>query len=234
MEWRKYYLDVMLVPLGILINFAYHFWLWHKLRTNPFTTVIGINAHGRRFWVPAMMKDIEKKNIVAVQSLRNLIMGSTLMATTSVLISVGLAAVISSTYSMKKPLNDAIYGAHGELMVSLKYITVLTIFIFSFFCHTLSIKFLNQVCVLVCIPQDLKSMATPQYLTELLEKGSLLNTVGNRLLYSALPLLLWIAGPVPVFFCSVAMVIVLYNIDFLCGNSRTAKKDLNERKGDNV
>lgn len=181
------------------------------------------------------LKDIEKKNIIAVQSLRNLVMGSTLMATTSILLSVGLAAVISSTYSVKKSLNDTVYGAHGEFMVSLKYMTILIIFIFSFFSHTLSIKFLNQVCVLVCTPQDTKSMITPQYLTELLEKGSVLNTVGNRLLYSALPLLLWIVGPVPVFFCSVAMVIMLYNIDFLCGNnSRIAKMDQNERKGEDV
>lgn len=181
------------------------------------------------------LKDIEKKNIIAVQSLRNLVMGSTLMATTSILLSVGLGAVISSTYSVKKSLNDTVYGAHGEFMVSLKYMTILIIFIFSFFSHTLSIKFLNQVCVLVCTPQDTKSMITPQYLTELLEKGSVLNTVGNRLLYSALPLLLWIVGPVPVFFCSVAMVIVLYNIDFLCGNnSRISKMDQNERKGEDV
>lgn len=234
MEWRKYYLDVMLVPLGIIINLVYHFWLWHKLRTDPFTTVIGINSHGRRLWVPTMMKDIEKKNILVVQSLRNLIMGSTLMATTSVFLSAGLAAVISSTYSVKKPLNDAVYGAHSELMVSLKFVTILTIFLFSFLCHTLSIRFLNQVCILVCTPQDMKSMVNPQYLTELLEKGIILNTVGNRLFCSALPLLLWIVGPVPVFLCSVAMVIVLYNFDFLYGNSTTAKLDFNGRKDDDV
>lgn len=55
-EWREYYLDVILVPLGLLITIAYHVWLWHKVRTQPSSTVIGINAHGRRFWVPAMMK----------------------------------------------------------------------------------------------------------------------------------------------------------------------------------
>lgn len=56
MEWRKYYMDVMLMPLGLLITCAYHVWLWHKIRTQPFTTVFGIDADGRRFWVPAMLK----------------------------------------------------------------------------------------------------------------------------------------------------------------------------------
>ena len=56
MEWRKCYLDVILVPLGFLLTIAYHLWLCHKVRTQPLTTTIGRNAHGRRFWVGAMMK----------------------------------------------------------------------------------------------------------------------------------------------------------------------------------
>lgn len=52
-------------------------------------------------------------------------------------------------------------------------------------------------------------------MSELLERGLLLNTLGNRLFYSAVPLLLWIFGPVLVFLCSVTMVPVLYNLDFV-------------------
>ncbi|KAI4347413.1 hypothetical protein L6164_008228 [Bauhinia variegata] len=221
MEWKKCYLDVMLVPLGLLLYIGYHVWLRHKVCTQPFTTIIGINANSRRFWVPIMMKDIEKKNIVAVQSLRNLVMGSNLMATTSILLSAGLAAVVSSTYSVKKPLDDTVYGAnHSELMVSLKYVTLLTIFLFSFFCHSQSIRFINLVCILVCTPQDDKSMFTAEYLTELLEKGFIMNTLGNRVFYSALPLLLWIFGPLLVFLCFLAMLPVLYNLDFVCGTGK--------------
>ena len=49
-------MDVILVPLGFLLTIAYHLWLWHKVRTQPLTTTFGRNAHGRRFWVGAMMK----------------------------------------------------------------------------------------------------------------------------------------------------------------------------------
>ncbi|XP_062160209.1 uncharacterized protein LOC133867455 [Alnus glutinosa] len=229
MEWKKSYLDLVLVPLGFLITISYHVWLWHKVQTEPLTTTIGRNAHGRRFWVEAMMKDIEKKNILAVQTLRNMIMGSTLMATTSILVSAGLGAVISSTYSVKKPINDTIYGAHGEFMVALKYVSLLTIFLFSFFCHTLSIRFLNQVCLLISVPIaiDPVGIVTGEYLTELLEKGCLLNTVGNRLFYLAIPLLLWIFGPVLVFLCFAAMVPVLYNLDFICQKVGKGRVDEN-------
>ncbi|RYR33454.1 hypothetical protein Ahy_A10g048041 [Arachis hypogaea] len=220
MEWKKCYLDVILVPLGFLLTIGYHFWLWYSVRTHPHTTIIGINASARRNWVAAIMKDNDKKNILAVQSLRNTIMGSTLMATTSILLSSGLAAVISSTYSIKKPLDDALYGGHGEFMVALKYVTLLIFFLFSFFCHSLSIRFINQVNILINTPEDEMSLVTLDYVNEILEKGFVLNTVGNRIFYAALPLLLWIFGPVLVFLCSITMVPVLYNLDFVVNSGK--------------
>ncbi|KAE8023019.1 hypothetical protein FH972_008773 [Carpinus fangiana] len=112
MEWRKCYLDVILVPLGVLINIAYHAWLCHKVRTQPLTTAIGTYTEAQRLWVPAIVKDIDKRNIVAVQTLRNTIMGSTMMATTSILLCAGLTAVISSTYGVTKaPFNPPFTGS---------------------------------------------------------------------------------------------------------------------------
>ncbi|EOA17340.1 hypothetical protein CARUB_v10005623mg [Capsella rubella] len=231
MEWRECYLDVILVPLGLMVYAAYHVYLWHKLRTQPLTTIIGTNARARRFWVASIIKDNEKKNILAVQTLRNCIMGSTLMATTSILLCAGLAAVISSTYAVKKPLNDVIFGARGEFMVALKYVTILTIFLFSFFSHSLSIRFINQVNILINTPfppedlEDEMMMTAEEYVAELLERGFVLNTVGNRLFYAALPLMLWIFGPVLVFLCSVVMVPLLYNLDFFFFGKERSKID---------
>ncbi|KAK5839569.1 uncharacterized protein LOC108466808 [Gossypium arboreum] len=225
MEWRSCYLDMVLVPLSLAMSLTYHWWLWRKVRSQPLTTIIGTNVRGRRFWVSAIMKDNEKKNILAVQTLRNTIMGSTLMATTSILLCAGLAAVISSTYSVKRPLNDSIFGAHGEFMVSLKYVTILSFFLFSFFCYSLSIRFINQVNVLINSPQDPASVITPMYVSELLEKAFILNTVGNRLFYTALPLLLWIFGPLLVFLCFFTLIPVLYNLDLLLGFKKQGKTE---------
>lgn len=162
------------------------------------------------------MQDIDKKNIVAVQSIRNMIMGSTLMANTSILLCCGLGAVISSTYTVKKPLIDSIYGAQGEFAVALKYGTLFTIFFFWFFFHSLSVRSLNQLSILICTPQDHATcMVTPEYLTELMEKASILSIVGNRVFHTGLPLLLWIFGPMMAFLCSLAMLVVLHTLNFV-------------------
>lgn len=217
MEWREYYWDLVLVPLGLLISLAYHAWLWYNVRAYPLSTIIATNAAARRFWVRAIIKDNEKKNILAVQTLRNTIMGSTLMATTSILLSAGLAAVLSSTYSIKKPLSDALFGGgHGDFILACKYVTILCFFLFSFLCHSLSIRFINQVNILINVASaDDHHVVSPGYVSDLLEKGFLLNTVGNRLFYTALPLLLWIFGPLLVFLSSAAILPVLYNLDFV-------------------
>ncbi|KAJ1402664.1 hypothetical protein SESBI_27850 [Sesbania bispinosa] len=230
MEWRTAYLDVMLIPLGLLINLAYHVWLWYKLRTQAFLTIFGIEANGRCLWVPTIMKDIDKKNIVAIQSIRNMIMGSVFMASTSILLCCGLGAVISSTYSVKKPLHDSIYGAHGEFAVALKYATLFTIFLSSFLFHSLSIRFLNQLSILICTPQDALSMVTTEYLTELLKKANILSVMGNRIFHTGLPLLLWIFGPVMAFSCSMAMLLVLHKVDFVVRKEKI-KMGTNEESG---
>ncbi|KAG4207832.1 hypothetical protein ERO13_A03G094350v2 [Gossypium hirsutum] len=85
--------------------------------------------------------------------LRNTIKGSTLMATTSILICAGLVVVINSPYNVKWPLNGSIFRAHSEFMVSLKYITILSFFLFSFFCYSLSIRFINQLTSLLTLPK---------------------------------------------------------------------------------
>ncbi|XP_027357313.1 uncharacterized protein LOC113866703 [Abrus precatorius] len=215
MVWRALYLDVMLIPLGLLINFGYHLWLWHKVRTQAFLTIFGIDIDGRCLWVPTIIKDIDKKNIVAVQSVRNMMMGSIFMASTSIVLCCGLGAVISSTYSVKKPLIDSVYGAQGEFAVALKYATLFVVFIFSFLFHSLSVCFLCQLSILICTPQDVMSLVTQEYLIEILRKATILSIVGNRVLHTGLPLLLWIFGPVMAFSCEVAMVLVLHKLDFV-------------------
>nr|XP_043630370.1 uncharacterized protein LOC122601694 [Erigeron canadensis] len=217
MEFKKYYLDLIMIPLSFMISIGYHIWLWHKVRTQPLSTIMGTNAHGRQLWVSAIMKDDDKKSMLAIQTIRNTIMGSTLMATTSIVLCCGLAAVVSSSYSVKKPVNDTVYGAHGQFMVALKYVTLLVLFLFSFMCHSLSIRFIGQVNFLINLPQ---TYVTSTYVSELLDKSFTLSMIGNRIFYSALPIMLWIFGPVLVLLCSSTMVYVLYNLDLLFHDSK--------------
>ncbi|KAL5201082.1 hypothetical protein ABZP36_035436 [Zizania latifolia] len=233
-EWRDSFLDLILIPFSLLIPMAYHVWLWRAIRLSPLRTAVGISSATRRLWAISMTKDNEKKAVLVVQSLRNVIMGSTLMATTAILFCTGIAAVLSSTYTIKKPLSDTVFGAHGEYMMALKYVALLLVFLFAFLCHSLTICFLNQASFLINTSSSLLCPAaaddddqghhhhnplglpsTMDYIGEVLERGFTLNFVGNRLFYAGVPLLLWIFGPLLAFLSSLVMIPILYNLDIV-------------------
>ncbi|EAZ07668.1 hypothetical protein OsI_29924 [Oryza sativa Indica Group] len=230
MAWKDSYLDLVLIPAGIVFPIVYHVWLWHVVRRRPLSSTVGINTATRRLWVLGMMKDNEKKAVLVVQSMRNVIMGSTLMATTAILFCTGVAAILSSTYTVKKPLSDAVFGAHGEYMMALKYVTLLLAFLLSFLSHTTAICTLNQATFLLNTLPSSSSFAadiaglpvTKDYVADVLERGFLLNLVGNRLFYAGVPLLLWIFGPVLACLCSVVMIPILHSIDvvYVDGSSK--------------
>ncbi|MCD7463365.1 hypothetical protein HAX54_050425 [Datura stramonium] len=89
-------LDYVLVPVGLLFMVGYHLWLLHRILKHPIRTVIGINSINRHFWVCAMMEDPSKNGVLAVQTLRNNIMASTLLASTAIMLS-SLIAILMTT-----------------------------------------------------------------------------------------------------------------------------------------
>ncbi|CAD6245975.1 unnamed protein product [Miscanthus lutarioriparius] len=217
MAWRDGYLDMVLIPLAILFPAVYHLWLYRAVRRSPLSSTVGISAAARRIWVFSMMKNNEKLAVTVVQSIRNVLMGSTLVGTTSILFCTGVAAVLSSTYVVKKPLSDAVFGAHGEYMMALKYLLILSVFLLAFLCHSLAICTLNQASFLVNALSPSPHLHLPgvtrDYVADVMERGFLLNLTGNRLFFAGAPLLLWISGPVFPCICSLAMIPLLYNMD---------------------
>ncbi|KAM0842351.1 hypothetical protein ACQ4PT_058419 [Festuca glaucescens] len=217
MVWRESFLDLILIPLSLLLPMLYHAWLYRAVRRHPLSTAFGVYSASRRVWISGMMKDNDdKKGVLVVQSFRNVIMGSTLMATTAVLFCTGIAAVLSSTYAIKKPLSDAVFGAHGEYMMALKYVALLLLFLFAFLCHSLTICFLNQASFLIntsALSGGGDNLVTGDLVAQILERGFTLNFVGNRLFYAGVPLLLWIFGPLLAFLSSLVMIPILYNLD---------------------
>lgn len=158
------------------------------------------------------MKDNDKKNILAVQTLRNNIMGSTLMATTAILLCSATAVFMGSAYfSTKQPL----LGGDDPKLLGFKYLTLILCFIFSFFSYSQSIRYINHVNFLVNIPlpDAMAIRISPEYVSNVLAKGCNFFTAGTRGYYFALPLLLWLFSPVAVLCGCVLLIPVLFFLD---------------------
>ena len=84
-------IEPALVGISWFTVVAYHLHLVYKVRHKPLTTVVGITKHVRGKWVKNVMD--ERRDILAVQTLRNQMMAATFLASTAILISLGLLGV---------------------------------------------------------------------------------------------------------------------------------------------
>ncbi|MCL7034711.1 hypothetical protein MKW94_008617 [Papaver nudicaule] len=213
---RSKVLDYTLVPSGLVLMVSYHVWLLYRIITQPTQTVIGINAINRRIWVKTMMEDTSKNGVLAVQTLRNNIMASTLLASTAIMLS-SLIAVLM-THSSNQSSGFAFGDDKSPLEFSMKYFSILLCFLLAFLFNVQSIRYYSHASILINVP--LKKMSTnstthltPEYVGRALNKGSYFWSLGLRAFYFSFPLFLWIFGPIPMFCSCLLLVFMLYFLD---------------------
>ncbi|KAK9914622.1 hypothetical protein M0R45_038391 [Rubus argutus] len=211
-------LDCILVPAGLLVMVGYHLWLLYRIKTQPNSTVIGINCINRRFWVRAMMEDTSKNGVLAVQTLRNNIMASTLLASTAIMLS-SLIAVLMTNGNRDRAAFVFVLGDTSELGSSIKYFAILVCFLVAFLFNVQSIRYYSHASILINAP--FKKMSpllkhhnlTTEYVATTVNRGSYFWSLGLRAFYFSFPLFLWIFGPIPMFLSCFVLVVMLYFLD---------------------
>ncbi|XP_059304424.1 uncharacterized protein LOC132056305 [Lycium ferocissimum] len=213
---EKQILDYMLVPLGLLFMMAYHVWLLRRILKYPTQTVIGINSINRRFWVLARMEDSSKNGILAVQTLRNNIMASTLLASTAIMLS-SVIAVLMTGGNSGRSVSFHVYGDKSGLCLSIKFFSILVCFMVAFLFNVQSIRYYSHASILINVPYNKldssRHCLTAEYVGRTVNRGSYFWSLGLRAFYFSFPLFLWIFGPIPMFLCCIFLVVMLYFLD---------------------
>ncbi|CAM0911242.1 unnamed protein product [Alopecurus aequalis] len=213
-------LDYVLVPLGLALMVGYHAWLLLRIRRRPATTVIGVNSINRRIWVRHIMEEPSGKHaVLAVQTIRNNIMASTLLASTAITLSSLIAVLMSGGSGGGGLLPDAplVVGATGEAALSAKFFAILVCFLVAFLLNLQSIRYYSHTSTLVNVPLHAHRLRRPglavDYVTGTLNRGSYFWSIGVRAFYFSCPVFLWLFGPIPMFAACAAMVCALYFLD---------------------
>src|SRR3954471_16653064 len=125
---------------SVLLLVAYHAFLRLKLRNDPLYTIQAVNALTRAAWVETVMT-AGNKDVLAVQTLRNSIMGATFLSSTAVLLIIGTLTLsgqgehLTSTWHA---LN--IFGAvHADLWLT-KLLALLLDLLVAFFSFAVAIR----------------------------------------------------------------------------------------------
>ena len=164
------------------------------------------------------MQGDDKKSILAVQSLRNTLMGSIFTASIAILVNLSLAALINNTLSVSHLFNTEIFGSQSGRIYALKYGSASLFLLVSFLCSSMALGYLIDANFLINASADVQFSSDPAYTHTIFERGFGLALIGNRVLCVTFPMLLWMFGPLPVALSSAALVWGLYELDFAAGN----------------
>lgn len=149
--------------------------------------------------------------MLAVQTLRNNIMASTVLASTAIALSSLIAAMMTGCGA---------YTGRGQHLVgdlyAVKLFAILLCFLLAFLLNVQSIRFYSHASLLVNVPVKSHRCAA-EYVVRALDKGSLFWSLGLRAFYVSFPLFLWVFGPVAMLCCCIVLVILLYSLDVYSG-----------------
>ncbi len=192
---------------GSLIG--YHVWLVRTYRREPAQTALGVAHVVREKWVHTVMS--ERRDILAVQTLRNWTMAATFLASTAMLIALGLLNVAMTTprlAEMSHLLN--MVGSRSESLWMVK-LTLLTLLCFAIFLNfVLAVRYYNHAAFMLTLPEgngaiDLATMAV--------HRGAVQYHVGMRGYYVTIPLALWLLGPLWFLASAIALIFLMRRMD---------------------
>ncbi|XP_074284678.1 uncharacterized protein LOC141609702 [Silene latifolia] len=207
------YLDTILVPLSVFVTVGYHVFLWHNFKYNPSVIIQGINSIKRREWLQGIKLGDDKKEMLAVQSLRNALMEAILTATITILVIMSLAALANNAYKASDLMGvTPFFGSQSDRIIALKYGSASIFLVTSFMCSSLAIGYLVDANFLINSSGEYLGRA---HTGSVLERGFIMGVVGGRVLCVSLTLLLWLFGPLPVALSSLALLWVLYGLDYV-------------------
>ncbi|XP_015942988.1 uncharacterized protein LOC107468249 [Arachis duranensis] len=215
MMFHKEYLDLILVPLGLLIMFSYHIFLLYRYLNLPHTTAMGFENNDKKIWVDRIMQvEPDKRDVSTALSV---LQSNTTAATFLASVSLTLCSLIGAWIANSSNIffqSRLIYGDTRPTTISIKYICLLLCFLLAFACFIQSARHFVHANYLISTPDCPVPVSSVEIAVI---RGSDFWSVGLRALYFALDLLLWFFGPIPMFACSVSMVIILHYLD---SNSR--------------
>lgn len=153
---------------------------------------------------------VDKRDVgIALNVIASNTSAATFLASVSLTLSSIIGAWIGSS-SNNVFQSELIYGDTRPSTISIKYISLLTCFLLAFSCFVQSARCFVHANYLISTPDsDIPVKNVEMVVIRAGEFWSL----GLRAIYFAIDLLLWFFGPIPMFVCSVVLVILLYYLD---------------------
>lgn len=208
-----HFLDLLCLLASVAMFSLYNVFIWWKLKSNPIYTIQGATNLARRAWVVNIME--EKNDILAVQTLRNSTMAATFLASTAILLSVGVLSLTAQAEHMGttwQALN--LFGSTERSTLALKLLVLLINLFIAFFSFSSSVRLYNHVGFMINIPCSDGDYSTSfTFVAMQLNRAASHFHLGMRAFYFMVPLVFWIFGPLFLVGSTALMILVVFFLD---------------------
>lgn len=205
--------DLAALGASAFLLIAYHLWLARKVRREPAYTVQGVNRLARTAWVAQVMA--QGKDILAVQTLRNSTMAATFLASTAILLIIGVLSLSGQAEKLEAAWRALdFWGAGQSPLYSMKLLLLLLDLLFAFFAFSMSVRIFNHVGFMINVPPAAGHAAlSPASVAVHLNRAGRFYSLGMRAYYLAVPLLFWLFGPLFLLLSTGGLILVLLRLD---------------------
>lgn len=206
--------DTIAVTVSCLLMLVYYLYLKKKTRCSPHSSMQAVNAEIRERWV-LMIRTSGKLEILAIQTLRNSVMAASFMATTAMLLMIGMLNLSEKIWQWAENLHPllSVCQASSELW-QIKLGILMLSFMIAFYYFAMAIRFFNHVGYMINLPND---AATEDDLYKqicaYLNRAGRYYTFGIRAFFFSLPIIAWFFGSYFLVFAIVSLIAGLIVLD---------------------
>jgi uncharacterized membrane protein len=191
--------DLVAAATSAALLAGYHLFMRHRSTQDPTYTVQSRFARVRAKWVEGVLR--QNKDILAVQTLRNSTMAATFLASTSVVLVMGILNLVAK--------GDALGSKSAPKLV----LMLLDLFI-AFFQFAMSIRLYNHVGYMLGMPGATEQGGlAPHEVATHLNRAADFYSAGMRAYYFLVPLVFWFFGAWALLVATAALLVLLFAND---------------------
>jgi len=205
-------LESLIVAAALGSFFGYHLWHFFQIKHSPLLTSTGFNNKARSAWVKHVREN--SLDILAIQTMRNWTISATFLASTSILLSLGIINFALTTDGLNNFAHGFNFlGSQAHSILLLKSFFLAANFTFSFISFILAVRFYNHASFLINIPENYQLSINSESDITAINQGALYYNLGMRAYYLSIPLAFWLIGPVWMLICTLITVFIIYKLD---------------------
>ena len=205
--------DLISFVLSAAALLCYQLYLNWRTRRYPASSAQDVLLAARVVWVESVMQ--ERRDILAVQTLRNSTMAASFMASTAILLIIGVLTLSAQGDKLSGTWHALNFMGHVSAEMWLfKLLMMLFDLLFAFFAFSMSVRQFHHIGYSINVPLDRQlECAQPHHVVAQLNRAGIFYRIGMRAYYFTVPLLFWLFGPLFLIGATILLIFFLYRLD---------------------